>query len=145
MDRALFILWTPHDRQRALRAVMTLTRGWRVEIKAPKRTLPQSAKMWAMLTEVSEQTEWSGKARTPTEWKDLFTGAVKIASGLEAVPGLEGGLMILGLHTSDMSVAEMADLITYMEAWGAQNGIKFSERGNQDGAAPNKAAPMVAA
>jgi len=136
MDRSLFVLMTPADRRRAMEAVMRLTKGWRVEIKAPKRTLDQNSKLWAMLTEVSEQAEWAGKPRTPAEWKDLFTGAVRIAEGLEAVPGLEGGLMILGLHTSDMSVTEMANLIDYIEAWGAAHGVQFSD-GHKGGAGAN--------
>jgi hypothetical protein len=139
MDRSTFVLWSPTDRQRAVQAVSRLTHGWRVEIKAPKRTVDQNSKLWAMLTEVSEQVEWAGKVRTPTEWKDLFTGAVKVAAGLEAVPGLEGGLMILGLHTSDMSVAEMVELIDYIDAWGAQNGVKFSEADQGTGGANNLA------
>jgi hypothetical protein len=143
MDRSTFILWNPTDRQRAMQAVMRLTKGWRVEIKAPKRTLDQNSKLWALLTEVAEQAEWAGKVRTPLEWKDLFTGAVKVAGGLEAVPGLEGGLMILGLHTSDMSVSEMVELIDYIEAWGTQNGITFSEAA-RDGEAPNTASPKAA-
>jgi hypothetical protein len=130
MDRALYVLWNPSDRKRAVEAVMRLTRGWRVEIKAPKRSLPQNDKMWAMLTEVSEQATWDDEVLTPTEWKDMFTAAVKIAGGggrVRAVRGLEGGLMLLGLHTSDMSVAEMADLITYMDSKAHELGVVFSE------------------
>lgn len=80
-----------------------------------------------------------GQKRTTLEWKDLLTGAVKVAGGgVEAVPGLEGGIMLLGLHTSDMSLAEMADLITYMEAKGAELGVEFD--GSRDAAGDNLAA-----
>jgi hypothetical protein len=137
MDRKTFILWTKEDRLRAVRAVMFLTRGWRVEIKAPKRTLPQNSRLWAMLTDVSEQANWNGEILTPTEWKDMFTAAVKIAANpgsIRAVQGLEGGLMLLGLHTSDMGVGEMADLLTYIESWGVERGVEF-----HDGQGPGSA------
>lgn len=102
--------------------------GMRVEFKAAKRSLPQNDKMWAMLTDVANQCEWDNKRRTPHQWKDLFTGSVKAASGdLEIVPGLTGGFMILGLHTSDMTKAEMADLITWMQQWGDERGVVWSE------------------
>lgn len=127
MDRATFILQRPADRKRAVEAVARLTQGYRVEVKAPKRSLPQNDKMWAMLTEVAEQATWHGEQLSPIDWKDLFTAAVKIAGGgVRAVPGLEGGLMLLGLRTSDMTVSEMADLITYMEAKAHELGVVFS-------------------
>ena len=135
------MLWTKEDRQRAVQAVMFLTRGWRVEIKAPKRTLPQNDRMWAMLTDVSEQATWNGDVLTPTEWKDMFTAAVKIAAdphSVRAVQGLEGGLMLLGLHTSDMSTAEMTELLDYIEAWGVQHGVEFHD-GQRLGGAKNPA------
>jgi hypothetical protein len=141
MDRKTFVLWTKEDRQRAVQAVMFLTRGWRVEIKAPKRTLPQNDRMWAMLTDVSEQATWNGDVLTPTEWKDMFTAAVKIAAdphSVRAVQGLEGGLMLLGLHTSDMSTAEMTELLDYIEAWGVQHGVEFHD-GQRLGGAKNPA------
>lgn len=138
-DRRLFVLTTREKRQGVARIVAELPKFSRVEIKGPKRTLPQNDKMWAMLTEFAEQAEWAGKKRTTLEWKDLLTGAVKVAGGgVEAVPGLEGGIMLLGLHTSDMSLAEMADLITYMEAKGAELGVEFD--GSRDAAGDNLAA-----
>lgn len=142
-DRRIFVLSNRERRKFVAGVVAALPKFSRVEIKAAKRTLPQNDKMWAMLTEFAEQAEWAGKRRTTLEWKDLFTAAVKIAGGgVEAVPGLEGGLMLLGLHTSDMSVAEMADLITYMTVKAGELGVTLS-----DGQEPEDAqqAPPVAA
>lgn len=128
MDRRLYILHSRDQRIGVARIVAELPQYSRVEIKGPARTLPQNDKMWAMLTEFAEQAEWAGKKRTTTEWKDLLTGAVKIAGGgVEAVPGLEGGIMLLGLRTSEMTVAEMADLITYMEAKAAELGVVLAD------------------
>jgi hypothetical protein len=139
MDRRMFILTSREKRQGVARIVSELPKFSRVEVKGPKRTLPQNDRLWAMLTEFSEQAEWAGKKRTTLEWKDLLTGAVKIAGGgVEAVPGLEGGIMLLGLHTSDMTVAEMGELIDYMEAKGAELGVVFDS--GRDAAGDNLAA-----
>lgn len=132
IDRRLFILDTREKRALVTRAVAELPKFSRVEIKGPKRTIPQNDRMWAMLTDFAEQAEWAGKKRTTLEWKDLFTGAVKVAGGnVEAVPGLEGGIMLLGLHTSDMSVAEMGDLMTYMESKAVEFGVILGEGGGE--------------
>lgn len=137
MERRLFVLNTREKRQFVAKIVASLEKWSRVEIKGPKRTLPQNDKLWAMLTDFAEQAEWAGKKRTTLEWKDLFTGAVKVAGGgVEAVPGLEGGIMLLGLHTSDMSVAEMADLITYMDSKAIEFGVIL---GGRDEAGDNPA------
>lgn len=102
--------------------------GLWVTFKKDKRTVDQNSLQWALLTEVSQQAEWDGKSRTPGEWKDLFTASVLAAKGsLEIVPGLMGGFVILGLHTSDMTRVEMNELIDWIYAWGAQNGVTFTE------------------
>jgi hypothetical protein len=98
-----------------------------VTFKQDKRTTDQNSLLWALLTDVSRQAEWAGKKREPEEWKDLFTASVLAAKGgLEIVPGLMGGFVILGLRTSDMTRAEMGDLIDWITAWGSQNGVTFS-------------------
>jgi hypothetical protein len=127
MSRQAFTLHTPEQRRKVARLVSELPKFSRVEVKGPARTLDQNNKLWAMLTDLSEQAVWAGKPRSTGDWKDLMTAAVKVAEGLEAVPGLEGGLMILGLHTSDMDVAEMADVITYMLKWGDEYGVIWSD------------------
>jgi hypothetical protein len=128
MGQAVIILTTQATREQFCRWVMAAPPRTVASLKGVKRSIPQNARLWAMLTDIARQATWAGKKRTTEEWKDLFTAAVKTAGGgLEAVPGLEGGLMILGLRTSEMSVAEMADLQTYIEAWGAQNGVVFSD------------------
>lgn len=142
-DRRLYILDTRDKRIGVARMVAELPRGSRIEVKGPVRSLDQNALMWVYLTAFSEQAEWAGKRRTTYEWKDLLTGAVKVAGGhIEAVPGLEGGIMLIGLRTSDMTVSEMADLIVYMEAKAVELGIVLPEinSGDRDAAGDNPAA-----
>lgn len=147
-DRKLFVLTSRNKRKGVAALVAALPAMSRVEIKPPKRTLPQNALMWVWLTAFAEQATWGGERLTTNEWKDMFTGAVKVAGGgVRAVPGLEGGLMLLGLHTSDMGVAEMADLITYMQSKAAEWGVVLDKDfdGDRDAAGGQTNPAAVAA
>jgi NinB protein len=94
-----------------------------VEVKESTRSTEQNARMWAMLSEVSNQVVWHGRKLTPEEWKHVFTASLKRQ---DVVPGIDGGFVVLGLSTSKMSVREMGDLMELISAFGAQNGVKFS-------------------
>ena len=93
------------------------------------RTLEQNNKMWAMLTDIARCVKWAGKLRTPEDWKDIMTAGLKMAQNesLEAVPGAEGGVVILGLHTSKMTLKDMSELIEYAYAFGANHNVEWTE------------------
>ena len=99
------------------------SRRWVLSIKPETRSLQQNARLWAMLTEISQQVDWYGRKLTAEEWKHVFSASLKKQ---DVVPGLDGGFVVLGLSTSKMTRGEMADLQTLMEAFGAQQGVKFS-------------------
>jgi len=44
-----------------------------------------------------------------------------------AVPGIDGGFVVLGTKTSRMTKPEMADLIELMYAFGAERGVRFAD------------------
>ncbi len=75
-----------------------------------------------MLTDISRQVDWHGQKLTTEEWKDVFSAALKRT---KVVPGLDGGFVVCGQSTSRMSKAEMAELQTLMEAFGAERDVKF--------------------
>jgi hypothetical protein len=90
--------------------------------------------MWAMLTDVSRQKHHFNLKLTPDDWKVIFTAALK--RELRLVPNLTGdGVVQLGMSTSDMTTAEMTDLIEFMFAWGAENGVLWSDPKEQARAA----------
>lgn len=94
-----------------------------LEIKPATRSLEQNARLWAMLTDISNQVDWYGRKLSPHDWKHVFTASLKKQ---DVVPGLDGGFVVLGLSTSKMTKAEMCDLQTLMEAFGAEKGVRFS-------------------
>lgn len=101
----------------------------RVTVGEPKRSLEQNDRMWAMLTEISQQLEWvvDGALRklAPEEWKDILTAGLKREQ--RVAQGIDGGFVILGQRTSKMTKRELSDLIELIAAFGAERGVKFSE------------------
>lgn len=77
-----------------------------------------------MLTEVSNQVIWYGQKLTAEEWKHIFTASLKKQ---KVVPGLDGEFVVLGLSTSKMSILEMNDLQTLIEAFGIDKGVDFKD------------------
>lgn len=106
-----------------LDAALQGSRRWVLSIKPETRSLQQNARLWAMLTDISQQVDWYGRKLTPENWKHIFSAALKKQ---DVVPGLDGGFVVLGLSTSKMTVGEMADLQTLMEAFGAERGVRFT-------------------
>lgn len=126
MSRALLVLHTPLIRAKASHWITIAPQETRVEFKGPKRTLPQNDRMWAMLTDVSEQRLHHGIRLSPADWKKLFTASLK--RELRLVPNLDGdGFVQLGDGTSDLSILEMRELIEFLFSWGAQNGVLWSD------------------
>ena len=124
MTRATLVLVSPTIRERAAHWVAHLPEGTRVDFKAPKRSLPQNDRMWAMLTEVASQLPWHGIKLSADDWKLIFLDALK--RELRMVPNIDGsGFVNLGRSSSDLSKAEMADLITLIEQFGTNHGVVF--------------------
>jgi len=126
MSRAFLILANQSVRERAHRWVAALPVGTRVEFKEPKRTLPQNAYLWALLTDVATQKTHCGQ-RYPTDtWKIIFLHA--LGKETRFIPSLDGGGFIpIGQSSSDLSKSEMSDLIEIILFWGAENGVVFHE------------------
>jgi hypothetical protein len=126
MSRALLILNSPDRRARAAAWCRNAPAGTRVEFREAKRSTEQNARMWAMLTDVSKQATHMGRRYTPEEWKVLFMQA--IGQEVQFVPALDGKTFVpFGYRSSELSKAEMSELIESIFAWGAQNGVVFHD------------------
>lgn len=102
-----------------------------VEQVEKKRTVDQNALMWALLTDIANQVEWAGKLMSPEDWKNLLTAKLR---GFQVVPGIdEDGnestyqMVALGLPTSSMTKARIAELIELMYWFGAERGVEWTE------------------
>lgn len=125
MSKRILKLTGSLSRQAACRYISEAPDGYVVTISEQARNLEQNAKMWAMLHELSEQTDWHGSKLNPDEWKDLLSAGLVQS---KVVPNLTGnGFVILGQRTSKLSKAEFAALIELIYAFGAERGVVFSD------------------
>lgn len=125
MSRAFLILANKAVRARAHAWIDIAPDGTRVEFKEAKRSNEQNAMMWASLTDIAHQVKHCGVKLSAEDWKLVFMSALK--RELRMVPNLEGtGYVQLGRSSSDLSKAEMADLITLILEYGDRNGVVFS-------------------
>lgn len=130
-ERQRFTLWEPVQAHKILTLQLwpllksMLMAGHRVvvEIKPETRTLAQNARLWAMLTDVSKQVNWYGRKLSEEEWKHVFTASL---AKQDVVPGIDGGFVVLGKSTSKMTKPEMSELQQLIEAFGAQQGVRFT-------------------
>ena len=95
-----------------------------MRIEPPKRTLDQNAKLWAMLTDISVAKP-EGRKHTPDDWKAIFMNAC--GWEVQFVEGLDGRPFPRGFRSSQMSKAQMADLINFIQAYGDQHGVRWSD------------------
>jgi hypothetical protein len=126
VSRALVILASRAEREKAARWCMTAPLNTRVEFKEAKRSIPQNARMWAMLTDVAQQVQWHGQRLSADDWKLIFLSGLN--QEMRLVPNITGnGFVNLGRSSSDLSKSEMGDLMELIAAFGAQHGVTFHE------------------
>jgi hypothetical protein len=127
-EKQVFRLVHATARQMASRAVINAPDGFVCEVKPATRTILQNARLWAMLADISRQVEWHGLMLAPEDWKHIFSAGLKKQ---RAVPGLDGGFVVLGQSTSKMTKAEMSELQELMSAFGAERDVQWSEVAEQ--------------
>ena len=127
-ERRRVILAGPVQRKTAHAYIDAAPDGDVMTLADPKRSLIQNDRMWAMLTEVSKQVVWYGKKLTPEAWKCVFSASLKKQ---DVVPGLHGDFVVIGQSTSRMSKREMSEMIDLMDAFGAEQGVRFEETAHE--------------
>lgn len=129
MTKQYFVLSHDTARQMAIQAVMNAPDGYVVEVKQATRSLEENSLLHALITQISRTQEWAGKKHDVETWKRLLVAAwCRVhGSAVEILPALDGhGVDIVPVRTSKLSKKECADLIEYIYAWGAENGIEWS-------------------
>lgn len=135
------ILRTPDIRDRAAAYVASLPVAdppWEVAVKPfeEPRTLEQSARMWAMLTDISQQVPWPVNGRmqfiSKEDFKDILTAGLE--QGQRIAQGIEGGFVVLGTHTSRMSKKRMSALIELIQFFGDSRGVKWTPPESEEAA-----------
>lgn len=98
-----------------------------ITVTEPKRSLEQNAAMWSALADVSRQVKWpmNGALQllSPDDWKQILSAGLKREQRVAS--GMDGGFVILGQRTSQMSQREMGELLELIHAFGAEHGVEF--------------------
>ena len=113
------------DMQRIGKAIRDT--GWPVAVTIEQhkssRSIEQNARLWALLTEMSQQapSAMGGEWHSPEVWHEY---CAKRFLGMEAGPFGHG----VRKRTSKLKVSEFADYMAQIEAWAADElGVQFSE------------------
>ena len=131
MSRELtFEIHTEVDRNSVMRQVNEMVgKGIKagpvlVTLGRPRRNLNQNAMMWSLLTEISLQVNWYGQYLMPEDWKNICTASLRKQ---QAVPGIDGGVVMIGASTSRMNKAQFSELIELILAFGSEHNVKFKQ------------------
>lgn len=120
----------PEDIQPALQwAFSMITKGLEagavvLSLGREGRSTDQNSRLWATLKDVSDQVNWYGQFLTPEDWKHVFSAALEKQ---KLVPGIDGGFVMCGISTSKMSKQKFSDLLEIINAFGAEQGVKWSD------------------
>ena len=113
---------SPQTRQIAIVCVADAPDGCKVTIDPKPRTNAQNDYLWTLLKTVSLKVNWYGQYISTDAWKAIFTSSWKKQ---QIVPGLDGEFVAVGYSTSDMSDDEMSDLLTLIEAFIDERGVRL--------------------
>lgn len=90
------------------------------------RSLEQNRKFHAMLADIAKQVKWDGEYHDSAWWKFIILGA---AYGQHFVrnPFGEGFVCSNKRRSRDLEMPTMADLITQLDAFGAEQGVQWKD------------------
>lgn len=125
MSLPSFPLRTEQDRARAIQMLnrVDLAKGITWSMREEIRSDAQNRRMWAMLRDISRQVVWYGQKLSDEDWKHILSASVQKQ---RAVPGLDGGFVVLGVSTRRQSKKWFNDMFEVMEAFAAEHGVKFT-------------------
>ena len=122
-----FTIFGDADRRKACDMIVNAPKGWRFSLRDAKRSDAQNDKMWAMIGDILKAPPpWFDRSLDKDDVKQvLMSGMFR---ELRMTRNADNdGLIPLAYRSSQLSVRQMADLIEYISAWGAQNGVVFKD------------------
>lgn len=137
-DRLTLRLWNPVQAHQAIQSTLwpmckaMLTAGHRMvlELRPETRTIAQNNRLHAMCTDLEKQCVWHGKKLNKTIWKRLCMASWLREKGENPllIPALDGnGFDIVFEKTSKLSVAHLGELMEWIAAFGAEQGVHFAD------------------
>lgn len=125
-DKRIFRLVHAEARRRAMACVADAPDGYVVTVREPSRSLDQNAAQWPILQAFAEQLTWPVNGAmvslSADEWKDLLTAAFQ-GETVRLAMGLSGGVVMLGLRTSQMGKRRFSEWLEFLHATAALRGV----------------------
>jgi hypothetical protein len=133
-----FKLRNESDRSRLIGYItgLDLSKPKNVTITGQDRSEEQNKKLHACLKDIAQQVEHAGRKWDITIWKRLCVAAWlrERGSSIEMIPAIDGkGIDVLYEPTSKLSMRKCAELILWIEAFGAEHGVKWTQADHWDG------------
>ena len=103
-----------------------------MEIKLASKTREQEEKYHAMIGDIAKQASHLGSKWDDESWKRFllwqFAKDTNTNQG-QIVPSLDGtGIVQLGLQSRHFTKEQASEFVEWLHAWGAENGITFTEK-----------------
>lgn len=125
-DKRIFRLAHPEARRRAMACVADAPEGFVVTVQEPTRSTDQNAAQWPILKAFAEQLQWPVNGAMVSlideEWKDVLTAAFQ-GETVRLAMGLNGGVVMLGLRTSQMGKRRFSEWLEFLHATAALRGV----------------------
>lgn len=127
-----FKLEDEKDRARILGYIsgLDLEKPKKVSVTGADRSIEQNKMLHARLSDIAAQVEHAGMKWDVTVWKRLCTAAWLRERGaaIQMIPAIDGkGVDVLYEPTSKLSMKKCAELITWIEAYGAECQVKWTQ------------------
>lgn len=131
MNPRTIVLANALRRQFAASLCMEAPADWLVRFRPPCRTDAHSRYMHGLARDLSKQVPWCGRHLTVEQWKRFATAKLKkdlIVFDCDEFgqPAEDGGMVVLGAHTRDMTTQEINELCGWFEWFGAMHDVQFS-------------------
>jgi len=126
MSKRIFHLAHHEARRRAMACVAEAPENYVVTVQEPTRNTSQNAAQWPILEAFAEQLQWPVNGAmvnlTAEEWKDVLTAAFQ-GETVRLAQGLNGGVVMLGLRTSQMGKRRFSEWLDFLHATAALRGV----------------------
>ena len=126
MNRRRFVLSHAEARRRAMACVADAPENYVVTVQEPTRSTDQNSAQWPILEAFAEQLQWPVNGAmvnlSADEWKDVLTAAFQ-GETVRLAMGMNGGIVMLGLRTSQMGKRRFSEWLDFLHATAALRGV----------------------
>ena len=88
-----------------------------------RRNGAQNDRLNAMCGDVAKQVVWHGQRLSRDDWRHMFVASFR--KGQKVVPGIDGGFVVLGASSRQLTEAECSEVIELLFAFGAEHNVQW--------------------